>query len=320
MEPPAYQAPAPFPTPVTNTTTRDSRRLLIIGGIVVLVLLVGYLLYRFWGGDLLGNDALEGDVHIVLASDGIPLRSAQTLNVATGETALLVVPGQGTAVTVDAHENETTGLYLIADPAFTRANLYRLDRTKPEAGLAQLTASDTVKYALSYDELSGVAAYATQTAGAPARIVAWSPVTKTEKELGNGERPVVLRGGFFVAFEREGKLIAVNVESGEVREILNLGQGAAYAIDQENLRAALYNPVTASVDHFSLASLTSASYESSVPVASPPAALAYAGEKLVALRASEGTLVFSSLDGEEETAVPATVSFDEYSLSIHDSH
>lgn len=273
-----------LPRESTPTSTPSRRRRLFVVAVIALALIVvGYGAYWFWNA----RNALPNDQMLVLASDGFPLAAAQTLLMRDGSLAPITVEGQGTAVVVDAVITDDAGYYLVSDPGFTQANLYRQDRADPGAGLAQLTNSASIKFSLSYDDLSGTAAYVSVNSDGESRIVVWNPATNTEKDLGPGTNPILLPGGFFVLHELGESLVSVRVETGEIHQILSLTAGMPFAVDRENLKIALYEPVTGALQEYSIAGMTGASYLSSIPVAVVPQELVYVSGTLVRIQSDE---------------------------------
>lgn len=294
-----------IPTPVTPvpvrpasrfTLTTKHRRTLLIVAVALLVAVISYVGYRYWESALL----IPKNHVLTIAADGLPLSAIQSINLNDGSLAPLDVEGQGTAIVVDASHTDAHGYYLISNPNYTQANLYRQDRNNMTAGLEELTHSSSLKYDLSIDELSGVAAYvAVPGDGMEGHVTVWSPLTKKEADLGVGLHPVLLPGGFFVIFERDGKILSMNIESGDEYEIFTLTPGAVYAIDGKNMKVALYIPAVGLIQHFSIASSVGANFESEVVAPAAPQEMAFLEGKLVtaATDLESGELVLSK-EGE----------------------
>jgi hypothetical protein len=282
-----------------------------------LLIVVGYAAYRYWDGTRL---VPKGYI-LTIASDGLPLSAIQRIDLTDGSLVSLSTEGQGTAVIIDAVQNESVSHFLIASPDFRTANLYRQDRSNTTAGLKELTHSQTAKFDLSYDELSGVAAYASvPEAGGAAHITVWSPLTKKETDLGVGRHPVLLPGGFFVVLERDGKVMSVNVETGDAYELLTLAPESTYAVDAQNMRVALSVPAIEAIQTFSIANSVSASFESDLHAPSAPTEMAFFDGELVTAAADTGTGEFVlSRNGQESRVTPAAPLPDAYKFTLlHD--
>jgi hypothetical protein len=248
---------------------------------------------------------MKGDLFL-LASDGMPLAPAQIIDIAKKTMVPVSVEGQGTDVVVDRAGSEGDVYYLIGDPAFTRSNLYRQGPKNPGAGLSEITHSATMKFDLSYDALSGVAAYVASQAGNGAgHIMVWSPITRKETDIGIGAHPILLSGAFFVVFERDGKLMSVNVASKEAHELLSIRPEAPFAVDSANLVISLYEPTANAIQSFSIAGVTSASYQSSFPVVAAPSELVYVGGILITAQTNEADHTVLVKNGDVIRSAPA---------------
>lgn len=307
-------APATFP-PAAPTSGRFTPQQLRIAAIIlgaVAALIIGYLFYRQWHGP----SFLPAAYQVTVASDDLPLSAAYTFNTRSKEITPFLVEAQGTSVVIDAALDDTHGYYLIGAPGFKSSNLYRQERANAGRGLEALTNSDTLKFDLSYDERSGVVAYVVADGDARS-VVVWDPNTKEEKDLGSGMRPTLLPGGFFVIIERDGKIVSVRVETGDVYEVLDLAEGAVFAVDAANMKVALYSPVIGKVQQFSIANSIGASYESNIAVTSAPEELLFSNGAPVAVTMDTGTgeLVVTGGEKSVRIALPAALP-EHYQLSI----
>jgi hypothetical protein len=313
------------PTTITPAASQHSkfpltpiqRRSLAIVVLIAAVALIGYFAYRHWQGSQL----VPAGQMVTIASDGLPLAAMQRIDLEDGSLVPLNTEGQGTAVVLDAAHTDAKGYYLIGDPGFSRSNLYRQDRENPGVGLEELTHSTTLKFDLAYDDLSGVAAYVSvPEAGGDGHITVWSPLTKKETDIGAGMHPVLLPGGFFVVLERDGKVMSVNVETGEAYELLSLAPDAVFAVDAQNMKLALYVPALGTIQQFSIANSVGASFESAIQAPSAPGEMAFSGGALVTgtIDAGTGELVLARGDETFRVHPPAPLPGD-YKLSIlHD--
>lgn len=292
---------SPFSTPTASEPPSRRKIVAVLAAVVLVLIAGGYIAYRLWDDGPFSR-APQGEV--MLASDSLPIAPAQVLE--DGALVPLRVEGQGTAHLIDAARTATHGYYLIADQGLDTVQLYRNDLADESAGLAQLTSSPSLKFDMSFDELSGQVAYTEASTAGPTRVRVWGPATTTVHDLGAGSRPTLLPGGFFAVFVQDGKLVSVNVATGERHELLEL-PSRAFAVDPENMRVALYNPQTASVQQFSIARQTSASYESSTPLTSVPQELVWHDGQMLALIDRSERLVLTTLEGEELLSVPLRV-------------
>lgn len=310
-------------TPMTPVPSGNSRlspqhlRIIALVAGAIAVVIIGCLAYRYWHGPSFLPAAYE----VTVAADDLPLSPAYAFNTRTKEVVPFSVDAQGTAVVVDVARDDNYSYYLVSDPGFTSSNLYRQDRANEARGLETLTNSDTLKFDLSYDTRSGTVAYVAVVDGEK-HIVAWSPVTKEEQDLGPGMHPTLLPGGFFVVLEREGKIVSVRIETEDEYEVLNVEADAPFAVDAENMKVVLYNPIVGMLQQFSIANSIGADYEADadMPVSAAPGELLYSeGAPVRAARdEATGELVISSGNKDVRIALPASLP-PHYKLSIrHD--
>lgn len=262
--------PLSTPDPATPASLSRRQQLFAIFALVFVLAVVAYGAYWFW------NAQNPSDSYVlVLASDSLPLAHAQTFHVHDGSLAPLTVEGQGTAVVLDAVMTDDAVYYLIGDSGFNQSNLYRQDSENPSAGLVQLTNSDSIKFSLSYDTLSDTAAYTSIGTDGEPHIMVWNRGINEEKDIGLGERPTLLPGGFFVMYRLGESLVSVRIETGERYEILSIEPSTPFTVDRENLKIALYESAIGTLQEYSIAGMTGASYLSSTAVPSMPQELVY---------------------------------------------
>lgn len=281
---------------------RNRRTLGIALGVGVILLIVCAAAYYFisWRHSTISNGASA-----VIAPDGLPLFEALGLNTATGALSPLTVEGQGTAVLIDESVAKDSSYYLIADQGMDESNLYSLDAVHPEAGLDQLTSSHTLKFGLSYDAVSGSAAYMTGNQDESSHVVVYDAASKKEVDLGEGADPALLPGGFFVVMRRGGQIMSVEVASGTTHDLLSIDAGAAFAVDPSSMKVTLYSPETSLVQVFSIATSIAASYVSSVSSPARPQAFAFDGTDILAISSDHGQSVLTSLTS---STTPRTIS------------
>jgi|CXWL01.1.fsa_nt_gi hypothetical protein len=302
---------------VEEPSTRNKKVFLVIvfGALATFITLT--LLYRtFWHTGLQGSEISV----VVVTPTGLPLFKAVALDIRTKKIVPIEVEGIGTAMLIDVVRTEKRSYYLIANQSLTEANLYSSERANPKAGLSQKTFSRSAKYSLSYDEQSNSVAYVSRKGSGPGVVTVLSQGTTTEKSLGEGSNPVLLKGGFFVVYQKEDSLVSVNISTAKEYPILNLPKGSSYAIDTETLRAVLYEPTTNSYQYFSLEGMVAASYVSSQKIEGPTIArkVALSGEVLVDAFAVDNGLVFT-INAGKQSIVPVDALYSNSHLTIiHD--
>jgi hypothetical protein len=256
---------------------------LAIGGMMIfLICAVAYFGYHLYGRHSAAGIVPAGDSVFIISNGSYP-QPVISVNTATGATEPVTVPGQGNSLVIDLSQNggTTTPYYLIADPQLTNSNLYAGNVKNPKAGLSQVTHSDAMKYDLSYDYLSGVAAYM-ENASSTTHVLIYSPVTKAETDLGAGSDPSLLPGGFFVIERQGGEIVSVNISTGTVYPLASLTTSSPFAVDAGAENLALYNAQTQTIQYFNIQSKVSASYvSSSAKLASAPTSLVYVNHKLL---------------------------------------
>ena len=265
---------------------RTHKALIVSGLVLLLVLITGITLYFVFPkgrtqslkfADVIGiGNVLE------ISPIAQSFQVAQILNTKTGALTNVKAVGQGLASVLSFGKQEnSTEAYYILDLSKGTSNLFKQDTKKPETGLFQLTFSNTHKYDLSYDAVSGSATYVVQVDKKTDHIFFYSPISKKEIDLGQGTEPTILNGGFFVVF-RDGKnIVSENVTNQKRYTLLNIDAGAPFAVDQIAATIALYIPQVKSVQYFSIATKVSGSYQKSIKLNSTPVALVFAGSKLL---------------------------------------
>lgn len=300
--------PKPSPDPV-------GRNVLIAVVALILLVLLGYAAFRYWGGQHRMTGGLPNDTRIVLAADSLPSPAARVVDLAAHTLLPLTVEAQGTATLLDEALTDTQGYYLLTGPEANSSNLYRQDRANPAAGLTQLTHSATYKIDLSRDATTGIAAYVTRAVDGT-HIVVWNPASDTEKDLGRGSRPVVLPGGSYVLFVRDGRLMSKHISTGREQELVPVAADAPFAIDTEHL--AVYDPAARAVQYYTVTETGLIPEESVTSLETAPKELVYSDGKLLVAYAVPDMLVLRAVDGSASLEVPVPgLSLDGLKISVH---
>lgn len=202
----------------------------------------------------------------------------------------LAIEGEELPVLDVLRTTEGMQYYVLAERSEApRSNVYRMDA---DGVVTPVTTTPSVKYNLSHDPVTGMLAYQSFDAdsiealalGEPWDIVVLDPMTGTERVLGKGVRPTIIRGGGSVMYQDGDSLSVRAVGGGDPITVLTLPSNV-YAVGDAML--AIYNPVTQAVDEYGLVNGTSPSYKGSVDLNSAPDALGYAAGKLVAANTVE---------------------------------
>lgn len=226
-----------------------------------------------------------------------------TLFTVSGDGVLeeILIPGSEPLVVLDRVVTDTDTYYLLLNQETFVSNLYR----EGDEGLTQITTSDTFKFNLTHSTQTGAFAYSSGVVTSIEEIVrreAWDitlySASGIEEPLGEGNQPRLDNEGKSVFAITEGKLRRFFL-SRQSFEILNMQPGASYTLSADDTMLALYNPVTRAIERYRFTSGAGVSYERSESVATPPTALTFVGDRLLAaLVASEGTPITLQFIGE----------------------
>lgn len=269
------------------------RRIIIVLLLTLIALALAYAAYVFiakqqgWGIVPPGGE-------IMLVSAAPPVAGAVVLGKSIEP---FTVEGVGTAIVVDAERGTDYTYYLVANQERIESNLYRQNVSQETAGLTQLTDSRTLKFDLTYDELSGTVAYAIVGEDGATSIVAWDPASKRETVLGRGSHPTLLSGGLFVIYQRGTLIMSANTRTGEEYELLSIEEGMPFAVDPASGLLALYSSALSSLQFFTVMPKTAASFVSQTPHAHMPHALLYRDGKLTAAYLENDELALEDVEG-----------------------
>ncbi len=295
--------PLPSPVPVITPFQKpdSSSRILYIalamGLIASLVIAAGWYIQRN------GNTLLGGTPDLLLTSDGTPLLAAMTVDTKSRTLKPLTVEGLGEAVIVDYAKGNDSEYYLVSGDGLKTSNLYVSERASKDGGLQQITVSASVKYGLSFDAQSNIAAYEVVQEDESSVITIWQLGTTTERTLIAGNNPVVLEGGMFLTYDDGEKLYSIEIGTGESHELLTLPKYASYAVDAKKKQVVVFDPVRKEYQYFSLANPIGASYERMVSSdsGSQGRLLALSKDTITEVRLSENGLVLVVGGGEPIT-------------------
>lgn len=276
------ETPLASPPTQRNDIPPYSRR--VIAAVVIVGVLMfgvfGYLGYRSWKGHRAVPPAVR-TTHLVLVPSATPFTSVQEVDLKTDALlAAPMLPGNPSLKVIDLVTGSTSTAYLASDATYTSSTLYVQEGSTEVA--KPRTISNTFKYELSYDEVSGSAAYVVGSSTA-ARVVFYSGATQKEYELGAGDLPFVFPGGLFVLVHRGTSLISINMVTHKETTILSLEKGAVFAIDPSSLTLVLFNPTVQTFQYFLIASQTNATFSKTASThMTNPASLAFLDGALIA--------------------------------------
>lgn len=256
MDPAPVSTPssAPAPAPLARRSKTDRILYVALGTGFIAALVIGACWYIQQGERIFSNK------DFMLTSDGSPLLSAMAIDVKSKTLSPITVSGLGEAVVVDYAKGDDTDYYLISGDSLQTSNLYASNQAGKGAGLQQITASPTVKYALSFDAQSNIAAYEVLQEDESSVITVWQLGTTTEQALIAGNNPVVLEGGQYLTYDDGEKLYSIQIGTGESKELLTLPKYASYAVDAKKKEVLIFDPLRKEYQYFSLVNSTAASY------------------------------------------------------------
>lgn len=314
--------PETFVLPNIAFEREQKRKRMIVVGAVVLLLTVlvvgGYFAFKYFNRVIINPPLVDIDQKVLLISVAPPFSPVVLVNTSKKTIEPFSAVGQGTAIMVDAATNGTTSaVYLLSDPYFKTSNLYKEDRAQSSIGLSQFTSSESLKYDLSYDFLSGTATYLTQKAPAESHITVFSPNTLKEIDFGVGSHPTILPGGFFVLYQKGNALTVTEIATKKSYTLLAVATGTPFAIDGDNKIIAVYDSVSKQINRFAFPSIITASYLSSEKTDHGIKALAFSKGKLVSTWiATEGTLTMAVEGQERQADIPFAKAGVEYKVSV----
>jgi len=284
-------------------------RALFALGAVALLSLLGYFIYNNYWNRQLSINIIDETQKLLLVSRVAPFSGVLIIDTKEKTATPFTAPAQGSSIMLDvATQGTSTEVYLLSNPSLTVSNIYKQDRSKVEIGLTQVTASQNFKYDLSYDFLSNTSAYVVDKgASSSPHIVVYTQNTNAEITLGEGTRPTLLPGGFFVVYQKGEELVAVEIASKKMHTLIQIPNGEVYAVDATNKKIALYNETQKEIQWFEFPSTVSASYLSSEKVSNDPQTLSFSPSKLLITYASkeeEGGLVFEVVGTNKKITVP----------------
>lgn len=257
-----------------------------------------------WKGGFLGERG--GFAAVMLSPDTYPPHAVQ---IANGKGIRpLAIEGQGTATLYDEERTEKHAYYLMSGPGANQSTLYRQDLANLSAGFEQMTSSETLKLELSMHEVGGVATYTIQADRGAPHVAVLDIASKSERDLGEGEHPIVLADGTTVLFERNGMLLTVDLGTGKEHEVLRVGNEAVYAVDTSASQFAVYDRTENLVRLYWIARVDGAIVTtpgSTQPVSGTPEELFYNNSTLFAAQADADTLTVYALDGSHKASAAA---------------
>lgn len=274
------------PTYKIQPRSNRKEKILVAGIITVVIALLGALGYHFRQVLMDLFMPLERpDVTFLLSAGTLPASVVQFDP--NGENpVLLEVPETGEFLKViDAtYVGTSTAYYLIADPLYTRSNIYRQDLSSSNRGLVQITDTDTFKTHLSVATHGDLFAYEVVNGFKSIQLGTYSLGRNTEEMLGEGTRPIVSEDGLRIAFER-GRMLVVRslVEATDVASLKREGT-SPYAFDLGSRTVSVYRADTKTIETYSFNTNKEPILISSENIDVVPAALAYA----------EGTLFYAT--------------------------
>lgn len=248
--------------PVITETAHSSR----LGNIEWVVLFAGVLVTIVVGTmyflDMRNQQGVKSvsDSHIILTSSQAPLIQAMEISIKNKTATPIIVEGLGSATLTDIAVSKDKNIYLIANTAGSESNIYTADTHNTKAGLSQRTFSHSAKFSLSYDAQSDSVAYISVKGKDAGVVTVLTQATSTEKTYGVGANPTLLKGGFFVVYQKGADIVSANIQTKEIHTLFSVPVGGAYAIDGEGMRAVVYDPQTRTLQHFSLEGMMSASF------------------------------------------------------------
>lgn len=254
--PPEISDSIVYPDTGTSRIGKIQRIVLISGALATLVVGIMYVLdFKNQQGR-----GLASGTYLLLTSPVNPFTPAMRVDLKKKTATPASVEGIGTAVLTDVVGTEEKSIYLIANGALTETNIYNADAHNRKAGLSQRTFSHTVKSSLSYDAQSDSLTYVGAKGKEPGVVTVLAQGTTSEKTYGVGTNPTLLKGGFFLVYQKDDKLFSVNVQTKKEYPLISLPEQGSYVVDGEEMRVVVYDPQTRTLQYFSLAGMTSASF------------------------------------------------------------
>jgi hypothetical protein len=267
----------------------------ILGIAVVLAAAVSaYYFFVFKHAHLTTSNAPQSQVFVLVTPTQTSPYSLFQLNFKTGNISPVVVPGipAGDQI-ISSVQGSGTTYYLVLDPTTYSSTIYAY---KTGGSLTPLTHSTTLKSSLNFDAASHTFVYSSETI-TPAKnasstptitqkvpnITIFNPDTQKETNIGTGYNPVLInRGAFVVTFESDSSIHVINVATKADAQLLSVSPASgSYAVNPQTNEISIYNPSAATIDRYSIAQTTSATYKDSSKLATAPAFMAYAGANLV---------------------------------------
>lgn len=297
--PPLSSAPDNSP-PYIPQTRPGSRWRWILAGLIAVCLVVGAVWYVARElEDTRGYTA--GHIYLVLGA--VPAGTLFDAGMPEDDTVLTPLSLSGVdGEILDAVGSKDATYYLVMSEDGRTSNVY----TYSDGDLTPLTASQTMKYGLSYDPQSGTFAYLSSVVTAPLRgqtlieqfsIASWKLTILTsdgiEKVLdASGTQPHLLPGGQSLVLTYAGTTGVLDIATGGRTEIL--GHDGVFAVSVDGTSLAIYNKVTRAVDFYTLAD-RALSYARSQQVAVEPRVLVYKDADVLLSYTDERGIVIESL-------------------------
>ena len=291
-------------------------RVLGIIGILIAGALAVYIAYLYVKPHGSSEALIPPDTRLVLSASDLPAHDALIIGMSHKSLAPVNIPSQGTQNIYAEALGKNYAYYLISGPMAGESTLYRLDQKHPEAGLEQLTQSNSEKLDLSVHEAAGLAVFAAQVNGKP-HVVVLDMKSGKETDLGEGVHPHILAAGLNVLFEKNGSLVSEEIASGKIYPLAKIAPAAPFAVDAFKSQFALYDSAANAVKTYLIVNDATAAQEASSGVpGEKPDALLYSGDTLLMARMVQDMLVVSSIDGLHDEQIRAP-GFSLMGFSIH---
>ncbi|MDR3546790.1 MAG: hypothetical protein P4M11_00705 [Candidatus Pacebacteria bacterium] len=295
-----------IPPPITSRRS-ISPIVLWIFGLVVLALVIGGAYYAFEKY----SSGVDKQVFVSFSTADLytldlskkGAQAPQLLTLSSSQTKTLGPVLEAARGTKDVY-------YLIESADRTYANIYSGSATNSAAPLKQITPSKTLKTGLSYDPGSGSFAYLSHTAATSTLafpdITYFDPSTGEERKIGEGNTVELMSGGLYALIRNQNQLIVVSTQTGKGQVVLPFDNTSPFAFDPKTNTLAIYYESAHEIQYFSLKSILSASYESSVPVTAMPSSMTYVSGTLWVAFAGKDSI---QLEPAGATSPSAVVSY-----------